>query len=291
MAEATVLSKGTLFPEVLESELMSLVRGKSSLAILSGAEPVPFVGKEFFTFNFQNKISIVGESGAKPAGGIEVEPVTIKPIKVVYQARVTDEFMYASEEFRLDILRSFSDGFAKKLAEGLDEMALHGVNPATGVAAPLIGTNHFDSKVTGNIVTYSAATADLNIDDAVALVEADGFDSTGVIISPAMRSAIAALSTSGGRKYPDFAFGGAPSSLGAMKLEKNNTLGSSKALVGDFQNGFRWGIAKQIPLKTIEYGDPDNAGTDLQAVNQICLRAEAYIGWAIVSGDAFAFVQ
>ena len=54
------ITKGSLFPRELESELFSLVKGKSSLARLSGAEPLPFVGKDIFTFNFSNKLSIVG---------------------------------------------------------------------------------------------------------------------------------------------------------------------------------------------------------------------------------------
>ena len=42
---------------------------------------------------------------------------------------------YASEEEKVDILSAFNDGFAKKLAAGLDKMAIHGVNPATNSAS------------------------------------------------------------------------------------------------------------------------------------------------------------
>ena len=45
---------------------------------------------------------------------------------------------------------------------------------------------------------------------------------------------------------------------------------------------FKWGYAKTIPTKLIEYGDPDNTGKDLQGYNQVYLRAEAYIGWGIM---------
>ena len=44
-------------------------------------------------------------------------------------------------------------------------------------------------------------------------------------------------------------------------------------------------------MKTIEYGDPDGTGRDLQAYNEICLRAEAFIGWGILDEDAFARVE
>ena len=62
------------------------------------------------------------------------------------------------------------------------------------------------------------------------------------------------------------------------------------ALVGDFAGAFRWGYANNIPLEVIEYGDPDGAGHDLKQYNEVCLRAEAYIGWGILDADAFAAV-
>ena len=47
-----ILSKGSLFPEQLATDMFNLVRGKSSLAKLSGAAPIPFNGERVFTFNF-----------------------------------------------------------------------------------------------------------------------------------------------------------------------------------------------------------------------------------------------
>jgi hypothetical protein len=61
-------------------------------------------------------------------------------------------------------------------------------------------------------------------------------------------------------------------------------------IVGDFQNAFRWGYAKNIPLEVIEYGDPDGQG-DLKRTNEVVLRAEAFIGWGILDANAFAIVK
>ena len=63
---------------------------------------------------------------------------------------------------------------------------------------------------------------------------------------------------------------------------------TERAIVGDFKNAFKWGYAKQIPLEVIQYGDPDQTGKDLKAYNQVCLRAETYIGWGILDAAAFA---
>lgn len=49
----------------------------------------------------------------KTHGGLSLEPVTIVPIKVEYGARLSDEFLYATEEEKIDILKAFNEGFAK----------------------------------------------------------------------------------------------------------------------------------------------------------------------------------
>ena len=43
-----------------------------------------------------------------------------------------------------------------------------------------------------------------------------------------------------------------------------------------------------MPIEIIEFGDPDNTGKDLKGYNQIAIRGEAYLGWAIFDKNAFA---
>ena len=42
---ANVLSRGSLFPAELTNEMFNLVKGKSSIAELSGQKPIPFNGE------------------------------------------------------------------------------------------------------------------------------------------------------------------------------------------------------------------------------------------------------
>lgn len=288
-----VLSKGTLFPATLLTEVINTAKGKSSLAALSQQAPIPFNGVEQFTFSMDSEVDIVAENGAKSHGGVTIEPVKIVPIKFEYGARVSDEFMYASEEARIDMLSAFADGFARKIASGFDQAAMHGINPRTGNASAVVGTNNFDSLVTST-VQYSASAPDANLEAAIAAVEAADGEVSGYAISPAMRAALAAMTKSTGEKmYPDFAFGGQPSSLGAARLSINKTVskgGVDEAIVGDFANMFRWGYGKQVPMEIIPYGDPDNTGVDLKGHNQVYIRAEVYIGWGILNPDSFARV-
>lgn len=275
----------TIFSETLVADLMNKVRGKSSLAKLSAQEPIPFNGLKEFTFTMDKEIDIVAENGKKTEGGITVEPVTIVPIKFEYGARVSDEFMYAADDAKLQVLKAFNEGFAKKVAKGFDMAAFHGVNPRTGSASDVVGTNHFDGKVT-QTVTYAAATCDENLDAIIAAVQGSDGDVTGIALSNTMGADMANIKVNGVRQYPEFRFGASPAALGGMAVDVNKTVynGTVKdhAIVGDFQNAFKWGFAKQIPLEIIEYGDPDNSGKDLKGYNQVYIRAEVYIGWGIL---------
>lgn len=288
---ATELSKGTLFDPELVTDLINKVKGKSSLAKLGTQQPIPFNGMKEFTFTMDSEIDIVAENGKKTHGGVSLAPVTIVPIKFEYGARVSDEFMYASEEAKVDILKAFNEGFAAKVAKGLDIAAFHGFNPRTGSASTVVGTNHFDSKVT-QTVNYVAASIDDNIESAIALVEGSDGEVSGMALSPTARQALAALKNSSNeRLYPELAWGGQPGTINGLAVDVNKTVSNGnvdEAIVGDFANMFKWGYAKEIPMKVIEYGDPDNSGKDLQGYNQVYIRAEIYLGWGILDASSFA---
>ena len=184
----STLSKGALFPAELTSEMFNLVQGKSSLAKLSGSKPIPFNGQTMFTFNLDNEVDIVAENGAKSHGGASVGSVSVVPVKIEYGARVSNEFMYAAEEVQLEILKNFADGFAAKVARGIDIMAFHGYNPRTGSASVVIGNNHFDHEVS-NLVYFpdSSSDADAAVEAAIALVQGGEYDVTGMAIRRAIR--------------------------------------------------------------------------------------------------------
>ena len=292
------LKQGTLFQPELVKELISKVQGRSVLAKLSSQRPIPFNGVEQFIFNLEGNAQIVGEGQQKGAGKAVVDTKVIKPLKFVYQARITDEFKYASEEKQLEYLSQFADGFAKKIADAFDIAAIHGLEPKGLTDATFRDTNSFDGLITGNIVNYAEDKFDDNIDAAVQQIVAKGGEVTGVALSPVGGQSLAKLKVNGVSQYPEFRFGQNPDSFYGMKSDVNKNLtvtgGTAQtdhAIVGDFENRFKWGYAENIPMEIIEYGDPDGAGRDLKAYNEILLRAEAFIGWGILDADAFARVK
>jgi hypothetical protein len=278
--------------------MFNLVRGKSSLAKLSAARPIPFRGETAWTFSMDKEVDIVAESGAKSNGGATLGQKTITPVKVEYGVRVSDEFMYASNEIQLDILRTFAEGFANKVARGIDIMAFHGVNPRGGATASVLTNKNFDDLVT-QTVTYDAADPEGNVVDAIALVEGNEHEVTGLAMSPIFKSALANLkkgTSSNELMFPELGWGASVGAINGLPADSNSTVsfnsGDDRAIVGNFADYFKWGFSRDVAIEVIEYGNPDNSDAgDLKGHNQVYLRGEAYIGWGILVPSAFARVK
>lgn len=283
----------TLSPELVKS-IFNTVRGHSSLARLCGAEPIPFKGMDVMTFSMGNEAELVGEGGNKSPGDAGFGSVTIKPFKLVYQHRLTDEFVKMSDQERIPYLEAFGSGFAAKIARGVDITAMHGLNPRTRELADSIKAKCLDAQVT-NVVGYTKAAPDDNLDAAIALINAAERDMTGMAVAPSFGADMAKVKVNGVVQYPEFRFGGKPASFAGNALDMNTTVAfggvqNDKLILGDFQNAFRWGYCETIPMEIIEYGDPDGQG-DLKRKNQIVLRAEAYIGFGVIDPASFAIIR
>ena len=296
---ANVLSKGNLFPEELTNQLFNLVRGKSALARLSASEPIPFNGERVFTFNFDKEADLVAENGAKSNGGATIAPVTITPVKIEYGMRVSNEFEYAADEIQIQYLTAFSEGFANKAARALDIMAFHGVNPRTGNAAAVLSDNNFDALI-DQTVDYDSTAPQDNVQAAIDLIQGNEHDVSGMAISPTFKSALTSLKQTKDSNVPlfsDLGWGREVTAINGLATDVNSTVSfggsADKAIIGNFEDYFKWGFARQIPIEIIRYGNPDNDAVagDLKGHNQIYIRGEVFLGWGILVPDAFAIVQ
>lgn len=291
------LKKASLFPPKLQEKVVNLVKGHSSLVKLSARDAIKFNGNDVFTFNFDNEASIVGESEAKVHGGITIAPVQMKPFKVEYGARVTAEFMNAAEEDRINLLQEFSDGFAKAVARALDIAAIHGLNPRTGNASTVIGNNNLDYMIPAASKISDQGSGDYaysSLDEAIAAVQDQGYDVTGIATNATFKSALSrAVSAQGVALLPELKLGNTPEQLAGRPYDCNSTISFGtevEAIVGDFKNYFKWGVAKNATIEVIPYGDPDNSGYDLAGHNEVYVRGEMYIGYGIFDAKAFAEV-
>ena len=282
------------FPSELIKEVFVAAQGKSSIAKLSGQTPVAFSGTDIMAFALDGEVNLVGEGAAKGAHTGENAVIQMVPLKVEYGQRVSDEFVKCSEEKQLDYLNAFKEGFARKIARGLDIMVMHGTNPATGSASALIGTNSFDTNTNVNTVTYVPGTPDPEGNIASAVAALGDYDLNGIAMDKTFSAALADLKVNGVPQYPELGWGGQPDAIRGVPASINSTASAvtgKHAYLGDFEKAFKWGYAEVINFEVIEYGDPDNSGHDLKGYNQVYLRAEAWIGWAILDGAAFARIE
>lgn len=287
------IQKSTYFPGIIAQEMFSSVQGHSALAKLSQNKPMPFNGTDIITFSSTDEAAIVAEGAAKPDFAGSNNVIQIRPLKFVFGQRVNDEFRYAADEVRLEYLRGFADAFAKKIARGFDVAVMTGKDPQSAAAVSALATNNFHDVVT-NVITATAGQEDAAVQSAITALMGAGYQADGIVMTPAMASALAAIKYSGVPAFPELAWGGNPDRVKGLASDITTALGfdssADDALVGDFTNAFKWGYAKDIPMEVIEYGDPDGQG-DLKRYNQVYLRAEAYIGWAILDADAFGIVK
>ena len=275
----------TDFPAEMVKEVFVGAKGHSAIANLCGMTPIAFSGTDVMVFSFDGEVNLVGEGAAKAAHSNSNKVVTMKPRKIEYGARVSDEFIRCS---------GFNEGFEKKIGRGVDIMAFHGVNPKTGVlATSLIGDNSFDTNDDVNSVTYTQADPEANIASAVAAI--GDYDMNGVAMSKQFSADLASLKVNGVAQYPELGWGAKVGTIKGVPVDINSTVSYADgeyAYAGDFQNAFKWGYADKINFEVIEYGNPDNSEAgDLKGHNQVYLRAEAWVGWAILDGSAFARIE
>src|SRR5699024_360948 len=155
-----------------------------------------------------------------------------KPVKIVYQARITDEFKYASEEKQLQYLKAFIEGYAVKIAEAFDIAALHGLEPQSMTDASFKATNSFDGLVTDNVIVYDAATIEDDIDTTVQTIVLNCGEVSGLALSHQAGSALGKVKVNGVVQYPEFRFGQRPDAFHGMKTDVNKTL----TMVGETQD-------------------------------------------------------
>ena len=292
----TAQTTGDIYSPQLVTELFNGVSAHSALAKLSPAEAMPFTGKTVMVFTADGEAQLVEELGAKAASNAAVTPVVMAPKKFIFQKRVSDEFLKAADEYRVNVLRGFNEGFAAKIARGMDIAAIHGLEPSTLTAASFRSTNSFDGLVDAtHVITLGTDPIDDTMNAAASLVDGTV---NGVALSKLAGAALGNIKANGAAVYPEFRFGQNPAAFAGLNSDVNSTVSAHAAdatkqdmvLIGDFAN-FKWGYVNSIELEVIRYGDPDGAGRDLKRYNEVCLRAEAYIGWGILNPGAFAIVN
>ena len=272
----------------------------STIAALSGQDPMKFGNVNIVTFDDDPAAEFVDEGGAKSSEDIAPSVAVATPRKAVVTYRTSDEFMWANEDYQLGILDKFAEKAARALGRALDLGAYFRINPKTG--NELVSWTNYVNATTNRVEIGADADAELLIEAAAGLLVPMGVNASGIALSPQLAWDLATVRYADGRKkFPEVGYTIEPTSFAGMQSSTSTTVSGKprdrdaadngvRAIVGDFNAGLRWGIQREIPFKVIPYGDPDNSGRDLQGHNEVALRAEVVYAWH-ANVDSFAVIE
>lgn len=266
---------------------------------LTPDDPQIMVGStDFFTFTGTPKAELVGEAANKSSMDGTPAKKTSKTYKVQLTYRFSDEVRYADEEYRLRLMEALAGNIATGVSRAIDLVAIHGINPNTGSVAGSV-TDYITKSGNGHVINSTTATPEVDLDNAAAALQGSGYVATGIALDPVYAGKLARTKkTNGDRVFPELGLGFNVQSIAGLQAAVSNTVSATAetgvatgvgGIMADW-NAFKWGIARNVPLHLIEYGDPDGAG-DLQRTNEIAIRAEVIFGFAILDDDAFAIIK
>lgn len=286
--------KGLLPKQILDG-IVEKVKFGSTIVALSAAEPMLFGEATIVTFDDDPKAQFVEESGAKSSQTLKPGVVTATPHKAQITYRTSDEFLWADEDYKLGILDKFGEKAARALARALDFGVYHRINPLTG-SEITEWTNYLAATT---LRVESGGNPDLDVEAAAGLVINNHYLPNGVAFDPSYAWQISTARFADGRKkFPELGLGIDVTRFEGLKASVSNTVSgvpeaadtNLRAIVGDFDQGIRWGIQKELPFTVIPYGDPDNSGRDLKGHNEVALRMEVVYAWRVFA-DRFAIIE
>lgn len=303
---ASLATSSFSLPKHLASGIWSKVMTGSTVAALSGAEPMLFGETQLMTFTQQPKAQYVAEGAAKSGSDVAFGTKTVVPRKVQVTLRFNEEVQWADEDYQLGVLATLADSLSGALARALDLGIYHAINPLDGKALSGSPAKVLDTTNNVELTAETLEKPDLVLEQAAGLVISDGFTPNAIALDPAYAWTIATARYEDGRKkFPDLGLGINVTNFEGLRASVSSTVSAPeatvtggayessnpnvKAIVGDFTQ-IRWGVQRRIGVERILYGNPDGIG-DLKANNQIALRAEVVYGWAIMDTDAFAVVK
>ncbi|MGZ5422629.1 MAG: hypothetical protein ACXWDF_10695 [Aeromicrobium sp.] len=297
---AALNSSDLTLPTQIVDGIVEKTKTASTIAALSTQEPMRFGAATIVTFDDELTAEFVEESAAKSEDSAAPSSVIAIPHKAVVNFRTSDEFKIADEEYQLGILDKFEEKCARALGRGLDLGAYYRLNPRTGTA--ITAWTNYLNTTTNRVETTATSEADLDVEAAAGLVIGDGYRPTGIAFDPSYAWTVSTARYNDGRKkYPELGLGVDVSSFEGLRASVSSTVSGKpvdgavadnnvKAIVGNYEQGIRWGIQKTFPFRMLEFGDPDNTGRDLAGHNEVLFRAEVIYAWYVFV-DQFAVIE
>ena len=270
------------------------------LGRLAAAAPEIKVGAtDHFTFTTTPKAELVGESAAKSSMDGTPTKKTVNTYKVQITYRFSQELMWEDEDYQAGVVDGLVANVATAISRALDLVAIHGINPLTGLISANV-SDYFDKAGNGVARVVATGNVQTDLETAASDLQEAGYIASGIALDPVFAGQLARKKDGENRPlYPELGLGFGFDSFQGLQAASSDTVSgrqelessevSIQAILGDW-SAFKWGVAREMPLETIEYGDPDGNG-DLKRTNELAIRAEAVFGYAIFDGNAFSIIS
>jgi hypothetical protein len=297
---AALTTADVTLPTQIVDGIVEKTKTTGTIAALSNQEPMRFGDVSIVTFDDDLTAEFVEQSAAKSEGNAAPASVVAVPHKAVVNFRTSDEFKIADEDYQLGILDKFEEKCARALGRALDLGAYYRLNPRTGTA--ITAWTNYLNTTTNRVEITAASEADLDFESAAGLVIGDGYSPTGVALDPSYAWTLATARYSDGRKkFPELGLGVNVSGFEGLRASVSSTVSGKpvdgdaadnkvRAIIGNYEQGIRWGVQKTFPFRMLEFGDPDNTGRDLAGHNEVLFRSEVIFAWYVFA-DQFAVIE
>ena len=275
-------------PKSVAVATVSKAKDTSTIAQLSPSEPQLFLDKEYITFDGAAEAEVVDEGAVKGSYEQALGSVTAKRVKLVVTTRVTNELQWADDDAKLQIVSRIQDNQAEALGRALDYVVYHATNPKTKAAL----TGYTKLSDTATQVTYdSKSDVPTNLDSLADAVNSV-YDINGIALSRKFASDIrkVRIPSTMARLYPEVPMNLQAGSLDGIKASVSGTVNGALATADTHVLAF-WGIVRDMMAEIIEYGDPDQTGSDLKAHNQVAYRTEMMLAYAVIDPKAIAVLK
>ncbi|OZG51729.1 head protein [Pseudoscardovia radai] len=281
-------------PDEVVTAVINKAKDTSVIAALSPSTPQVFTDRDYLVFNGRSEADVTAEGQTKSSYEQDTTTVTAKRFKVQTTTRVTSELQWADEDNRFQIISAIQEDQAAAIGRALDYVVLHAINPKSGEA--LAG---YDA-LSGTAVQVTAGDDDIANVDALASAVNDLYDVNGVALSKTWAARLRKLRVpaTGMRYFPEIPLNLQAGTLDGVKAATSGTVNGRLAktatnvlaFMGDFSL-IKWGMVRDVTSTIIPYGDPDQTGVDLSAVNQVAYRTEAVFAYAVLDPKGIAVLK
>lgn len=296
---STLSVSGLALPGSIRGKILIESAKESYLSQLSPKQPVDLVNTSILSLLNYSGSQTATEGEAKNVSTISSKVVQVQTGVLVSQIRVSKQAQWYDEQARIGLVEEASKMISQSVGADVDIIATNATSPASGA-------NSIDFTkglaVGSDTVVQNIASTDkpsVVLAQALQKLRVAGTEVTGIVCSPEFYWNLAYEQNAAGvyvspqltlikKNDPNATFQSATIKTYPHVAFKNfaGTQSNNVAFIaGDFSQ-LVWGLDPK-GFSWFDQGDPDNTGRDLAGHNEVMIRVESVLQYAILDKSKF----